>query len=167
MSTEFTCGTEQTTVLIQPSLSSTALNRFLTNSFPSLRSITTISWPVHRYQAVEGPHYPYLHAIAASRAEPSTLQKIVIESEHYKRDCSCCRMIVGMGEEVPGTSRRLPEFLSGLQELTIRLENCHDLWICAGYFHFVLPGLHHALRFESRGPGSPNWEEYIYVPISL
>ncbi len=104
---------------------------------------------------------PYLHVIAASRAVPGILKKIVMRCDHGEADHRCCQANVGTSEEVAGSPQELPALLSGLEELTIQFIRCEDPGPCAAYIHSILPSMRNVLRFEhSDNPFVDPWKEY-------
>lgn len=126
---------------------------FLKNRFPALRTVRVVADctevpPPHirmRYRSL-------LHAIAAGRTGSNTLKTIILEGRHYLPNNLCCHMIVGSrDDEVDSEQQPLRELLSGLEELSIRLDGPYSsIGSCATYIRSILPDMHHVLRVERR-----------------
>lgn len=107
---------------------------------------------------------PWLHAIATGRPIPGILKTIVLEQFHGLENHDFCKQLVGMGEEVVGSSQRLPDLLPELAELVIRLEECDNPERHAAYIWNVLPGMRNVLRFEYCGNDEKDWKPYTVLP---
>lgn len=136
---------------------------FLRDSFPALRSI--IVFPSSMRSFPFG--LPWLHAIATSRAAlPRSLRTVIDQRHHEAAGHLCCQWIIGTGEEVVDFPLRLPELLSGLEQLTIRIEHSDDPpEACASYIHSLLPSMQKVLRFEYRSRVWFDWKEYT-LPVT-
>ncbi|EIW65384.1 uncharacterized protein TRAVEDRAFT_42755 [Trametes versicolor FP-101664 SS1] len=134
------------------------LSSFLTNSFPALHSIYLWNDLTTMSEDCETPSC--LHVIAASRATPGTLKKIVIDEFHHWKTDKCCRDMVRTSGEVGGSQHRLRELLVGLEELTTRLNECRAPERCAAVIHSALSSMGDVLRFEYRTSHSDPWIKY-------
>lgn len=109
---------------------------------------------------MEDREVPLLHVIVVGRPIPGRLKKIVLEDGHKGESNHCCKRAIGTSEKVVGSEKSLSELLSGLEELTIRLDNCEDSERCARYMWSVLPGMRDVLRFEYRLDYDGLWLPY-------
>lgn len=137
------------------------LGTLLRDSFPALHSVTVASLSGPLGIGEEGLELPWLHIIATGRPIPGILKKIVLQNKHNHKNNRCCKLVVGRSEKVVGSEKWLPELLSGLGELTIRLNECKDPEKCARYIWSVLPGMCKVLRFEYRTGDCGAWELYF------
>lgn len=133
------------------------LGALLRDSFPALHSVTVASLSM-LYEEYQEP--PWLHIIPIGRPIPGRLKKIVLEDSHKGKSNHCCKQAIGTSEKVVGSEKRLPELLSGLAELTIRLNECKDPEKCARYVWSVLPGMRNVLRVEYRPEYYGLWLPY-------
>lgn len=136
------------------------LGTLLRDSFPALHSVTLVS-----FSGPLGFDEPLLHIIAVGRPIPGRLKKIVLQQMHNQENNRCCERIVGTSEKVVGSEKWLPEMLSGLEELTIRLDTCYDPERCAAYIWSVLPGIYNVLRFQYRIWCRDAWSPYT-LPVA-
>lgn len=134
------------------------LRSLLRDSFPALHSITVAASFLR--SSDEDEITPWLHNIAIGRPILGRLKMIVLQNMHNQKNNRCCKLIVGTSEKVVGSGEWLPELLSGLAELTIRLDECNDLEKCARYIWSVLPGMRNVLRFEYRTGRRDAWKLY-------
>ncbi|OJT02860.1 hypothetical protein TRAPUB_6611 [Trametes pubescens] len=149
-------GAAVTELVIAKARNAEFLSNLLAKSFPALRSITVIDMRDERLPYMDNNTPSWLHAIAASRAVPGGLKKIVLRRHHVLKYNKCCREVVGSSMAVVGTSKPLSELLSGLEELTIggfpvqgvsktKGKSCNP-----AYIKLVIPTtMHTILRFEN------------------
>lgn len=137
------------------------LGSLLRDSFPALHSVKVISRASPEFDEPEGGRVPsLLHAIVVGRPIPGTLKTIVLQHNHRSRTGWCCREDVGTREEAVDSEQRLPEFLVGLSELVVRLDQCVTPGTCATYIGSVLRGLGVVLRLEYRTWLTDEWITY-------
>lgn len=101
---------------------------------------------------------------------PGTLKTIVLAREHgldWEAEDSerCCGEHMGSSEEMVRNAQQLPpDFVSGMEELTVRLYDCPDTGTCAVHIASdILPGMHDVLRFEHT-LCYREWAEYTLPP---
>lgn len=140
----------------------TLLSTFLKDAFPALRSIHV--W------ACKLPILSWLHALSEGRPAPGALKTIVLDREHgldWENEDShrCWGENMGSSEEMARNSQQLPpDFVSGLNELTVRLYDCPDPGTCAAHIAGdILPQMHDVLRFEHTLCYG-EWAEYTLPP---
>lgn len=140
------------------------LGTLLRDSFPALRSVTVASDLGFLSISEEAREPPWLHIISIGRPIPGILKMIVLQSRHNRKN-NGCKFCVGTSEKVAGYEQLLPELLSGLAELTIRLDACQDPQRCAAYIWSVLPGMRDVLRFQYREDFGDVWIPYT-LPVA-
>ncbi|EIW65393.1 uncharacterized protein TRAVEDRAFT_42763 [Trametes versicolor FP-101664 SS1] len=113
------------------------LGNLLRDSFPALRSVTVFYDLGFLKGGEDGRALPWLHIIAIGRPIPGRLKRTVLQDTHNDEDNHCCMGAVGTSENVAGSEKWLPELLSGLEELTIRLDKCKDPENLAHPYSFI------------------------------
>lgn len=141
------------------------LGNLLRDSFPALRSVTVFYDLGFLKGGEDGRALPWLHIIAIGRPIPGRLKRTVLQDTHNDEDNHCCMGAVGTSEKVAGSEKWLPELLSGMEELTIRLDECKDPEKCARYIWSVLLGMRDVLRFEYCPGYERHWLPYLLPAI--